>query len=443
MAKKFQTYQAGGLRKVLQPAAVVAPGTTIAGLGNTTITLAQLAALLNAATAVPNTQTDSPSAALVTGPGLSGGGELIGAVPLYFTAPIPVGDCDLMEGEPGPPGVGVRGAQGLTGLPGIPGITIPGEDGIEGEPGTPGVGIQGVAGATGRQGYTIPGEDGAEGEPGVIIPSTASGGSLSITDGTHTVSGVTALAVTGGTVGGATPNATLLVSGSSEPFNVTPDTHGSIPTGVGLGPNDEFETGATIDTAGTRYSGATPWAWLSQGAATASIGSQGALVLTGATDGLPHSVIQPVPGTTPYTYTMKFSQWASSVGSGTAPAMILYNSTSQKLYLFSLNSSGDGSVVYAFTNPTTFSATAAGPITTVGIVNLSSSNIQNWWYYRVTNNGTNLIFQASITGVEGSYVTQFTLALSAFISSVSHIGVVHNNNVAGAICVFDWFRRTS
>jgi hypothetical protein len=39
------------------------------------------------------------------------------------------------------------------------------------------------------------------------------GGSFSITDGTHTVTGVTSLSVTGGTVGGTTPNATLTISG--------------------------------------------------------------------------------------------------------------------------------------------------------------------------------------------------------------------------------------
>jgi hypothetical protein len=39
------------------------------------------------------------------------------------------------------------------------------------------------------------------------------GGSLTLTDGTHTVSGTTQITVTGGTVGGTTPNATLTVSG--------------------------------------------------------------------------------------------------------------------------------------------------------------------------------------------------------------------------------------
>ncbi|HEY2010518.1 MAG TPA: hypothetical protein VGH23_16130 [Rhizomicrobium sp.] len=41
-----------------------------------------------------------------------------------------------------------------------------------------------------------------------------SGGSLTLTDGTNTVTGTTQITVTGGTVGGTTPNATLSISGS-------------------------------------------------------------------------------------------------------------------------------------------------------------------------------------------------------------------------------------
>lgn len=43
----------------------------------------------------------------------------------------------------------------------------------------------------------------------------AIGGALTITDGTNTVAGTTSLTVTGGTVGGTTPNATLDISGGA------------------------------------------------------------------------------------------------------------------------------------------------------------------------------------------------------------------------------------
>lgn len=47
------------------------------------------------------------------------------------------------------------------------------------------------------------------------------GGSLRITDGTHTVAGTTSLTVTGATVGGTTPNATLAVAGSGSLLSAT------------------------------------------------------------------------------------------------------------------------------------------------------------------------------------------------------------------------------
>ena len=48
--------------------------------------------------------------------------------------------------------------------------------------------------------------------------NSGGGGAISITDGTHTVAGTTSLTVTGATVGGTTPNATLDISGGSNPY---------------------------------------------------------------------------------------------------------------------------------------------------------------------------------------------------------------------------------
>lgn len=53
---------------------------------------------------------------------------------------------------------------------------------------------------------------------GVITATGSGGGSLTLTDGTHTVAATTQITVTGGTVGGTTPNATLTITGAG---NVT------------------------------------------------------------------------------------------------------------------------------------------------------------------------------------------------------------------------------
>lgn len=215
MAKKIQIPVIGGLRKSVIIPTDVPAGTTIAEIGSKSITLAQLAVLLNRVTSTTGGNTaPPPTAALVLGPGLSGGGVLVGAVPLRISAPIPamldegaqgedgmqgppgrdgaagkpgaavymVGD-DGVDGEPGPPGAaGPAGAAGAAGLPGAAGPPgMPGEDGEPGDAGPPG--LKGAVGATGAQGlpgaavYMLSddGLDGDTGPPGVQGPAGPTG----------------------------------------------------------------------------------------------------------------------------------------------------------------------------------------------------------------------------------------------------------------------------
>lgn len=140
MAKKVQLPVIGGIRKAIQ-GTNVAVGTTIAELGSDTVTLAQLALLL-AQFATPNTGTIGGNGiALSPGPGLSGGGPLIGNVGLYLTAPIP----SRREGPQGEQGRVIPGQPGRAGNQGAPGASTfmranDGSDGrnIPGAPGRPG-----------------------------------------------------------------------------------------------------------------------------------------------------------------------------------------------------------------------------------------------------------------------------------------------------------------
>ena len=219
---KFQVPTIGGIRKVIHgPSTGV--GTTIAEVGSGTITLEQLAAaILNILTNTSSIVTGQQNAGvLVPGPGLSGGGVLVGNVPIRLTAPIPwfdAGDGGA-DGDPGPPGVaGAKGATGAggpvgpvfvvddgadgdLGPPGPPGPTgaqgnvgttggagpqgppgAPGDDGVDGDQGPPGAaGAKGATGNTGAQGPTGPvfivddGIDGEPGTPGAAGPAGATG----------------------------------------------------------------------------------------------------------------------------------------------------------------------------------------------------------------------------------------------------------------------------
>jgi hypothetical protein len=150
--KRVQVPVLGGLRKSV---AVGQSGTTIAGYESQTLTLAQLKALLGVSAATPttpNTITPGASASLVPGPGLAGGGGLVGSVPLYLTAPIPAmmgddGGGGGGDGDPGPPGRdGVAGAAGPMG----PAVFF--SDQVDGEDGWPGMPGRDAAGATVRYG---------------------------------------------------------------------------------------------------------------------------------------------------------------------------------------------------------------------------------------------------------------------------------------------------
>jgi hypothetical protein len=154
---KIQVPVLGGLRKKVS----ISSGTSIAGYDS--LTLAQLASLLGVVQApktLPNTISQSGVASLNVGPGLTGGGPLIGNVALGLAlGTLPAGsqlydsdaeDYGMMLSLPGP--------QGLRGLQGF---SIPGLDGIDGEDGFPG--IPGAAGATGPQGPAGPAGSGSGG----------------------------------------------------------------------------------------------------------------------------------------------------------------------------------------------------------------------------------------------------------------------------------------
>lgn len=190
MVRKAQLPVIGGVRKVVTiPGSSIAVGTTIAEFGSNTVTLAQLAAALDLL--IPaDTGTiggATPTAAIAVGPGLSGGGPLLGVVPINLTAPIPAfifSDGGSGDGEPGPPGQqGAPGAAGAPGVSNIPGPAVfmlanDGEDGHDAVPGSPGAaGPQGNSGAMGSAGPAVfmLTEDGIDGEPGPPGPAGTGG----------------------------------------------------------------------------------------------------------------------------------------------------------------------------------------------------------------------------------------------------------------------------
>jgi hypothetical protein len=170
---KTQIPVVGGIRKVVKTPEAITPGTTIAEYGSGTITLAQLRQALGVIVTKPNTQGGGgggAGATIVPGPGLSGGGPVLGNVPINLTAPIPVfifeegggGDSDAapIPGQTGPAGAGTTGAAGPMG----PAIFLLADD--------PDEALNAIPGSVGPQGAnsTVPGPAGPAGQTVAFIP---------------------------------------------------------------------------------------------------------------------------------------------------------------------------------------------------------------------------------------------------------------------------------
>ena len=120
--------------------------------------------------------------------------------------------------------------------------------------------------------------------------------------------------------------------------------------------------------------------------------------------------------------------------------LTVYNSTSGKLYTLLYDTSSGPFVLYSWNTTTSLNAAV---FSTVVMIGLATAAIGRYVYISVTNNATNLIWGASMTGIPGTFVTLGTTALATFITSVSHVGIVNGNSLTGGFIVADWFRRTA
>lgn len=223
-------------------------------------------------------------------------------------------------------------------------------------------------------------------------------------------------------------------SSSGAAANITPDTHPLVPTGVGLGPNDEFETGSTIDTAGTRYASATPWTAFNISTATTAI-SYGSLALlpVNTAANTVNGYSQPISGAT-WAYTTKI---ATTPNGGSAFGIFLATAAGAAGKFIYLNISTSTQInVQNYTNSTTFSATA-------GTVSVTTNG--QYIYLRVQYDGTNLKFFYSITGIEASYALVLTVAPAVFLGSVpTLVGLAGNlQSTTQFMALYDWFRKTA
>lgn len=229
-------------------------------------------------------------------------------------------------------------------------------------------------------------------------------------------------------------------------FNITPDTHPTPPTGVGVGPNDEFEVGSIVDTAGTRYAGAT--AWTAFGLSTGS-----AVVTNGAAVFLPALIAtrnfggwsQPVAGAT-FTYQAKIK--VQSVISATGSGIFFATASGAAGKIMWVGFGNNTFIMQKLTNNTTFSvnASTAGAWTTAINLNATATAVSPWIYFQLTYDGTNIKSAISDTGYPGTFAIYFSETAATFLGGAPTLvgfGADNESVTTQQIMQVDWFRRTA
>lgn len=203
--------------------------------------------------------------------------------------------------------------------------------------------------------------------------------------------------------------------------------------------DDEFE-GTSLDTTGTRFSGANAWSWYNQGASSTSL-AEGSLVLKGSTadaNGSLHFIYQTVPSA-PWKYRAKVAWGGYQPDNRRFNGIILFNG-------------GNGN--YSIVGPTYDNAPkfciaegteGLGNPLDRGSVSSTIAEVQRPAYVEVESDGTTLYFRYSGSGVTGSFVTLFSRTIAGFMGAITGIGLgfMSEGSPRDGSLIVDWFRRVS
>ena len=229
---------------------------------------------------------------------------------------------------------------------------------------------------------------------------------------------------------------------------ISPDSYPNPPNAA----NDEFDTGSSIDLAGTRFSGATPWSWLNQPATAAALLSNGYLQLFNPNAGANWNwslLSQPQVGAA-WEYQCKTRNGLTSTAAGVygLTGLFIYNSGNGHIVLFNIIWYNGGPYSMAV-----FEYSSIGPpavyVATVNtqtniFAQLGFNEVPFIYLSPILASGTRT-FRYSLDGVTWTPYPS-TLALATYPGAVTHVGLVSGVFTSGAqtnTTVFDWFRRIS
>lgn len=360
-------------------------------------------------------------------------------------------------GPPGPQGAqGTQGNPGPTGPPGTPGGPRgflgpqgdPGEKGDDGFPGAPGAigprGFTGSAGAAGAAGATGPrgnpgmmgldGRDAEEPAPMIIIQKFGGTGTSPLTTkgdlyGRSTVDARIPIGSNGNVLTADSTQALGLkwAAPTGGSIIVNPDTPPTSPNAM----DDEFVTAISAAWAQHISTGGTISLVLGEGAYIQTTGAGNSILL------------QAVPGSAPYEFTIK--TYPSSSNPASSWAVGFYNSANGNS-LCTAQYTGDWNT-YAQRgnfNASTWVYTFSANMNHVQLTPLTTPVSYPPQYLRIKNDGFgNISITMSQTGYDGTYVPLYNETIATFMGAITHVFIGSSIIGSGSsFCIIDWFRRT-
>jgi hypothetical protein len=225
---------------------------------------------------------------------------------------------------------------------------------------------------------------------------------------------------------------------AARPFNVTPDVHPANPTSTS-GNTDEFESGTAIDTAGTRYAGAVPWAVIgpNTGFLNSAVTNGSVMIGSTSTGSANTSAVYGqaiASASSPWTFNIKMDDFNTAGGTYFA-GVFVGDATSGAGYFFAFYS---GSVGYVFINSQV--NWAAGNGVTVYDAPLLPY-VGAAAYLLIHFDGANLIFYTSVNGMR--WLQVFSVPVLSLIGGPPDtIGMfIGSTSNQTQVISFDYFRR--
>ncbi len=237
---------------------------------------------------------------------------------------------------------------------------------------------------------------------------------------------------------GAGANPTWVAGGGGGgPANLEPQDHTSTPTFVA---NDEFESaaGTAIDTAGTRFTGATAWVWGNQGTSTALQTGDGSINLVPQVDGNLHGVYQPIAHAAPWKYRARLFLQNAVASAGDLGGVFAYNSSNGHSVTFGPFANTPGMLQIRFNSFTSFNSTGFNALPR----NYTSQSIVTPVWYEMASDGTTLTFSVSSSGAEGSFIAVCTETIASFLGTIDNVGIIaDSNSTPASSLICDLFRQ--